>query len=306
MNEAPRLLFITLSNIGDAVMTTPVLATLHRLFPTAKIDIVADARSAALFEPCPFRGDILLKNKNEGLRGIVALVRKLRQRRYAAIVDLRTDGLSWLLCADQRYTKRHAGKPAGHAVERAYAVISTLTHDSPPPTQLWLRERDRSAARARADTLPPGKWLAIAPGANWQPKTWPIEYFQELLPRLKYHFNGLILVGSAQDKSLCLALEKTSPVPAINAAGETNLLEAAALIEMATLFIGNDSGLGHIAAAVGTPTLTLFGPGDSARYHPWGVNVRWLVAEDKNIASLTPARVAAEAEDMLVALKRRE
>jgi ADP-heptose:LPS heptosyltransferase len=305
MNDTSRLLLITLSNIGDAVMTTPVLVTLHRLYPTAKIDIVADARSAELFEPCPFRGEIFLKNKKAGWRGLYTLVKTLRQRRYTTIVDLRTDGLSWTLRAAQRHSKRRARDVSGHAVERAYAVISTFANSSPPPTQLWLRDSDRSAACARTSTLPRGKWLAIAPGANWPPKTWPIDHFKQLLGQLERLFSGLILVGSAQDRELCSVLEEASTVPAINAAGETSLLEAAALVEMATLFIGNDSGLGHIAAAVGTPTLTLFGPGDAERYHPWGIHAHWLVADDGNIVHLSPSRVAAEAERMLGELKHR-
>jgi ADP-heptose:LPS heptosyltransferase len=85
----------------------------------------------------------------------------------------------------------------------------------------------------------------------------------------------------------------------LNLAGTTTLLQAAALLSRATLFIGNDSGLGHLCAAVGRPTLTLFGPGDPDRYHPWGPQAHWLVAADGNIASLSPTAVAARAIELL-------
>jgi len=157
MNAPPRLLLITLSNIGDAVMTTPVLQAMHQLHPQALIDIVADRRSAALFEPCPFRGEIIIKDKKAGWRGLLSLVRRLRQRRYRLIVDLRTDGLSWLLRADQRRTKRDAQCSGPHAVERAYAVISPLLPPTPPQTCLWLTEQHHRQALERLLALPAGR-----------------------------------------------------------------------------------------------------------------------------------------------------
>ncbi len=89
-----HILLITLSNIGDALMTTPVLEALHRQYPQAVIDIVTDARASDLFEHCPYRGEIILKQK--GWRGTIALLKQLRVTRYDLIVDLRTDGLTLL------------------------------------------------------------------------------------------------------------------------------------------------------------------------------------------------------------------
>jgi ADP-heptose:LPS heptosyltransferase len=300
MTPASRQLLITLSNIGDAVMTTPVLLAMHALHPDTVVDIVADARSAELFGPCPFRGDILLKNKKEGWRGTCRLVRALRRHRYRLIVDLRTDGLSWLLRAQRRRTKLLARRHGGHAVERAWAVIAGLLHDSAPlPTRLWLSDSHRDFATRRTAVLPAGRLLAVAPGANWPPKAWPVSHFQALMQMLRDDVDAIVLLGGPGDRGACAELAAASALPVLDLAGKTSLLQAAAVIERVSLFVGNDSGLGHIAAAVGTATLTLFGPGDPARYRPWGPRAEWLAAEDGEIATLSPERVTDKARVML-------
>lgn len=300
MTSQARQLLITLSNIGDAVMTTPVLTAMHALHPDALVDIVADARSAELFEPCPFRGEILLREKKDGWRGWWRVLRALRGHRYRLIVDLRTDGLSWLLHAQRRCTKRRARAQRGHAVERAYAVMAgLLPAGAPPPTRLWLAATDREFAARRTASLPRGRWLAVAPGANWPPKTWPAAHFRSLLQGLREELDAIVLLGGEGDRGACAELAAAAGLPVLDLAGGTRLLQAAAVIERARLFIGNDSGLGHIAAAVGTPTLTLFGPGDPGRYHPWAPGAQWLLAPGGEISSLSPTTVIEKARAML-------
>ena len=98
-----KLLFVGLSCVGDAVMTTPVLQALHQVYPDAEIDIVADRRSWEIFEHCPYRGDIFYKDKQRFLRGAPALLKELLATRYDVVVDLRTDGLaSRLRLADSK------------------------------------------------------------------------------------------------------------------------------------------------------------------------------------------------------------
>ncbi len=259
----PRNLFITLSNIGDAVLTTPALRVLHDAFPDHRIDIVADPRSAGLFEHCPFLGELFLLRKRLGWPGRLALVRRLRKQHYDV------------------------------AVERHLAVVRPLLSGPPPPTRAWLGGAERDWAARMLARLPGRRWLAIAPGANWPPKIWPLQYFQELLERLRDQFDAAIVCGGPNDFAPAAALTRASPLPALNLAGETSLLQAAAVLERAAYFVGNDSGPGHLAAAVGTPTLTLFGPGEPERYHPWAPGAQWLCAPEQDLKRLAPATVAA-------------
>jgi ADP-heptose:LPS heptosyltransferase len=286
-----HILLITLSNIGDALMTTPVLEALHRQYPQAVIDIVTDARASDLFEQCPYRGDIILKHK--GWRGTIALVKRLRVTRYDLIVDLRTDGLTLLLRARRTLTRRGNRTTGGHAIERHFGVITQEVQPTEiPPQRVWLTESQRTFAQQQLADLPGKRWLALGPGARWAPKCWPPENYAELANRLTDDFDAIILLGSQDDRNACRHISKSLVLPHRNLAGETGLLQAAAILEQAQLFVGSDSGLGHLAAASGTATLTVFGPGDPERYHPWHPQACWVQSENNEIDGITVSQVA--------------
>jgi ADP-heptose:LPS heptosyltransferase len=290
-----KILLITLSNIGDAVMTTPVLEALHQRYPQAVIDIVTDARASRLFTHCPYRGTILERDKQAGWRGTVTLVRQLRNTRYDLIVDLRTDGLTLLLRARQRLTRRNARPPGYHAVERHFGVIAGhLNNTGIPAEKLWLSQAEHDVARQQLSGLPGQRWLALAPGARWPPKCWPTQSFSALVNRLPATFDAVILLGDATELAVCQDIKDSLSLPGINLAGKTDLLQATAILSRANLLVANDSGLGHIAAAIDTPSITLFGPGDPARYHPWHRQARWIQSNTGNIEDITVDTVIAE------------
>jgi heptosyltransferase-3 len=288
-----HILLVTLSNIGDALLTTPVMEALHDRHPEAVMDIVADPRSSELFTHCPYRNRIIHRNKRQGWRGSIALVRELRRRRYDLIVDLRTDGLAWLLRGRRRLTRQGARCPEGHAVERHLRVIRRhVGTDDIPPTRIWLTGHELEfASRALAD-LPGQRWLALGPGARWEPKRWPPRLFRELVQSRCGNFDAVVMLGSQSDEDSCRTIAVDLSLPCLDLAGRTDLLEAAAVLSRMRVFIGNDSGLGHLAAAVGIPTLTLFGPGEPQRYRPWNLRGRWLQSPNRDIRALPVSRVA--------------
>lgn len=297
--DTGRLLVITLSNIGDAVMTTPVLEALHQAYPSASIDLVADRRSAEIFRHCPYLGRVVYKEKRAGWRAALKLVRDLRRTRYDLIVDLRTDGLAYLLRGRRRLTKWHAQPQGPHAVQQHLGVIAALGERAIPATQVWLTPELKANAEQYLRELPGTRWLALGPGANWAPKIWPTLEFQHLIEQLQDRFDGVILLGGPSDVARCKTIDAHCPLPCIDLSGKTGLLEAAAILARATLFIGNDSGLGHLASGVGTPTLTLFGPGQPERYRPWGDNAHWLTNVEKDLNRLSAEDVAQEVRRML-------
>ncbi len=288
-----RILFVSLSNIGDAVMTTPVLAALHAHWPGAVVDIVADERSSVLFEYCPWRGRIVHKHKDRLLRGVPDVVRRLWGTRYDVLVDLRTDALPWLLRARKRYAHWGARPYGPHAVERHMGVIAALHGKAPlPATQVWTGEDAEEKAAALVAALPGSRWLVLGPGARWPHKVWPAEYFSEMVRLLEPEFDAVILLGNEADAQYAGQIAARSALACRDWSGRTSLLEAAAIMKQASVFVGNDSGLGHLAAAAGIPTLTLFGPGEPERYHPWGPRAAWLRGEGGDMRRLEPAAVA--------------
>ncbi|UCC55459.1 MAG: glycosyltransferase family 9 protein [Gammaproteobacteria bacterium] len=295
-----RILLVTLSNIGDAIMTTPVMEALHAKYPKAQLDIVTDPRSANLFAHCPYRGKLYLRDKQLGWRGTLALLHQLRQIHYDLVVDLRTDGLAWLLHTRRRLT-RWGCRPAGsHAVERHMAVIARRENISGiPPVCVWLSSDEHRFASETFSALPGTRWLALAPGARWESKRWPVSHFIELAGTLQQEFDALLLVGSKTDAACCRELAEAQLLPCLNLAGKTTLLQTGALLQHTRLFVGNDSGPGHLAAAAGIPTLTLFGPGDPQRYHPWNPQGRWLQSTTGRMVDLSPDAVARNALEQL-------
>ena len=281
-----NFLFITLSNIGDALLTTPVLQFLHQHDEAATIDIVSDERSSMLFLHCPYRGEIYHKQKQRFLRGVPALLSELRRKRYDLVVDLRTDILARLVRADKRLVKT-AGGGHVHAVERHFAAVSPLTEgEEIPCTTLWLGQEDRDYADGVCRQLPGNRWLCIGPGANWEKKIWPAEKFAQTADELRNGFDALVLLGNEADNRQAELVAARAALPCVNLCGRTTLLQAGAVLARMSLFLGNDSGLGHVAAATGAPSFTLFGPGNPERYHPWGPRAAWHAAADRIIENI--------------------
>lgn len=289
-----RILLISLSNIGDAIMTTPVLQALHEKFPDAIIDIVADRRSSDIFVNCPYRGEIVHKEKQSFLRGGPALIRKLRTWKYDLVVDLRTDGLAWLLRADKRLG-RWQGKPYGpHAVEQHMGIIYKLHGNNKIPyCRVWIGEADEEFTREILCKHYGKKLLGLGPGANWPGKIWPYQNYLGLIDQLKDRFDAVVLMGDKKDHELSGIIASQSLLPCIDLCGKTSLLQAAAFLKQVSVFAGNDSGLGHLASGVNTPSITIFGIGQPERYRPWGNKARWLVGEGRIIENVTVDDVAS-------------
>jgi len=299
--EDERVLFVTLSNIGDAVMTTPVLALLEAAYPTARIDIVAREKTAPLFAGHPKLGELIVKPRTHTLAERLAYVRRLRGRRYLAVVDLRSPFVPWLVRARRRHGKRRRDRADRHAVLDHVAVFARhLAPDAIPETRLWI------PATARADVarrLPPGGTaIGIGPGAQNPHKIWPADRYAALVARLAEIVDDpvAVLLGDARDAERAADLARAAAIPTIDLAGRTDLPLTAAWLERCAAFVGNDSGLGHMASAVGTPTLTLFGPGQPARYRPWGARARWLVADDEDLERLSVQAVADALGELVV------
>lgn len=300
-----NFLFITLSNVGDALLTTPVLQCLHRHDDTATIDIVGDERSSALFLHCPYRGEMYHKQKQRFLRGAPALLLELRHKRYDLVVDLRTGFLACFTRAGKRLVKTNRANRDGcvHAVEKHFSAISDIAGEQAiPPTTLWLSQAERDYADAVCRRLPGRKWLCIGPGANWEKKIWPAENYAQTANALSAEFDALVLLGNDADNSHAQTVAQNARLPCVSLCGQTTLLQAAAVMARMTLFLGNDSGLGHIAAALATPSFSLFGPGNPERYHPWGPRAAWHAAPDRNIETIPVRLVADKILEHLLAL----
>ena len=267
-----KILFIGLSSVGDVVMTTPVLTSLQNKYPKALFDIVVDKRGIELYKNFPKLNKLYIKDKDKLLRGVPDLLQRLWKNRYDIIVDVRSDGLAYLQRAKKRYTKWFARSYGPHAVEELMGVIATLHGDEPlPHTSVWPTDFDREYAKKEISVFKnTGLLLAISAGDSRKPeKTWTTDKFVDLLNKHKDDFDGVIFLGNSYEEEGTREVTSKIDMPFITTIDNT-LLEAASLLEKSCLYIGPDSGLGHIASAVKTPTISFFSLMQPERYRPWG------------------------------------
>ncbi len=293
-----KILFISLSNIGDAIITTPVLVALHECYPEAVVDIVGDQRSSEIFKHCPYRGEIFNKQKNMFLRGVPDLIKALWVQSYDLIVDIRTDGLAYLLPAGKRYTKfkrkLNRTDTGPHAVQEHMGIISDIYQGAPPQCHVWLSESEEKFAEEILAQYYGKRLLGLGTGANADVKIWPKENYLSLVEKAGNDFDAVVLLGDSRDKERSDFISSQVDKPCINLCGITTILQAVAVQQCLGMFIGNDSGLGHMASAVGIPTITIFGTGEPVRYRPWGEKSSWLVGEQQKVEKVSVDEVVKQ------------
>lgn len=265
-----KILFVTATRIGDAVLSTGVLRFLVDRHSGAAITIAAGPAAAPLFEAVPGLDRIIVLAKRRFSLHWLDLYRAVAARRWDLVVDLRGSALSYLLWTRGRRVMAK-GDGAEHRVQQLARLFGL---DPPPWPHLWTGPQHE---RAAAEWVPPGSpVLAIGPAANWRGKQWRAERFAELAQRLTGADGPLpgarvaVLGAAHEDAQAAPLLAALPPARRIDLVGRADLLTAAAVLRRAALFIGNDTGIMHIAAAMGTPTLGLFGPSLPEHYAPWG------------------------------------
>lgn len=265
-----NILFVTATRIGDAVLSTGLLSYLVERHPGARFTIAAGPPAAPLFSAVPRLEHLISVTKRPGSLHWLPLLARVAGQRWDLVVDLRGSALAWMLRAGERRVMAK-GNPREHRV-RQLARLFDL--DPPPSPRLWAAAAHHRAAAA---LLSPGApVLAIGPAANWRGKQWRAERFAELARRLTSGdapFAGarILVMAAAHERAQAAPLLASLPSRLrIDLVGRTDLLTAAAMLRRCTLFIGNDTGLMHVAAASGTPTLGLFGPSPAEQYAPWG------------------------------------
>jgi ADP-heptose:LPS heptosyltransferase len=283
-----RILFITATRVGDAVLSTGLLSYLVQRYPDAGITIAVGGAAAPLFEPVPGLDRLIVINKEPFGLHWLKLWRQCVGRRWDLVVDLRRSALGWLLLAGRRRIAPKSDGPR-HRVELLAETLGL--QNAPPAPHVWIDTAHKAAAAEIIPSAgpvlalaPAANWrvLALAPAANWRGKQWRPERFAELAERLTAPAGILpgarIAIFAAANERGGIA-PVLSAIPAdrlIDTVGRIDLSTIAACLKRCSLFIGNDSGLMHLAAACDIPTLGLFGPSREEHYAPWGDHCAWV------------------------------
>lgn len=266
------ILFITATRIGDAVLSSGLIRKLAEEIPNARFTIVAGPAAAPLFLDVPNLEEVIVFEKSKNHGHWFQLWRRVRRRRWGLVVDLRGSAISGFLSRQRRAVYRRASGPPVHKVIEAARVLGV--EDDPPAPFLFTSPE--TEAEADELTAGAGPILALAPSANWVGKTWPLERFAQVAIQLlgeggPMAGGRLMVLGGPEDAHVIQSLRHVVLKERfIDLVGKVDLLTTYACLKRARLFVGNDSGLMHLAAAAGAPTLGLFGPSDDRLYAPWG------------------------------------
>ncbi|MGE5308073.1 MAG: glycosyltransferase family 9 protein [Deltaproteobacteria bacterium] len=262
-----KILFVSLTNIGDVILTLPALDLLRERFPEAAITVVAGPRAEGIFAGNPAVAKFIPFDKRAPLPVQAGIFFGLLRERFDLVVDLRNTLFQLLgrpvkkaACGEAHSSRIHlakAGNPPGAAC--------------PPPKSMPAKAQDNlHVDRLLAEHGIHGKGLIIvSPGARSPLKRWPKEKFSELVAFLSREIRlPVVLIGDADDRPLAEYISSEHPA-VVDLAGRTTLPQLACLMTRARVVITNDSGNLHLASYLGVPTVAVFGPTDERRYGPW-------------------------------------
>lgn len=271
-----KVLFLSLTNIGDAILSTVLINRILATHPDAKFDIICGPAATSLFEGCSHVNKVIpLKKQKRKLHHWQLFKLGLRQH-YDLVVDLRTPLWGYLTRASRRIMGRHQGG----LVSKHYA--SLWPSRKPVKTSVWPSKITRKSATAwLAKRRKPGHALiAICPTANWDGKMWPkanVAAFMKLYENKPVQF---VLLGSPKERDKVKELFTALPSGRIIDAFDTTLTEAAVIFEHCNAVVANDSGLAHLAGAAGAPLVVLFGPMDEGIYTPVATKLTVITAPE--------------------------
>ena len=273
------------------VLLTPALRALKNAYPESNLALLLRPRVADLMETHPYVDTCIVDTKNRGrYRSLTGLVRRIHKAAFDVAVVLhpasfRNALLPFLARVPIRVGTNVSGRgplltasceddTSVHEIHRYLRVLRLLTIDASPDfLEFWHTDADRETIQdlLQAEGVSStDRLIALNLGTTWRTKQWDIANFVEVIEQVVHRTSdaSVLLTGSSAETELAAALPTS--LPALNLVGKTSILQLGALLERCAVCLTCDSGPMHIAAAVGTPTIALFGPTDPVRHKPYG------------------------------------
>ncbi|MBN2183234.1 MAG: glycosyltransferase family 9 protein [Sedimentisphaerales bacterium] len=296
-----NILIMKPSALGDIVLALPALAALRSSFPDAKISWLVRPEFSPLLENHPYIDEIILFDRKslgrawccpKSFGALIRLISQLRKSKFDAIFDFqglfRTAALARLSGCKKRFGKANSRELAHlfytdqieqdsesiHLVDFYLKMVEAAGAKNPGvrfelPSSPAVLE---AAKKLLADSgLRPGKYVVFIPGSAHKDKCWPVENFASLADKIASQFKmPIIAIGSNSEKPLAEKINSLAETSVINFAGRTSLKELVEILRAASLVVSNDTGPGHIAAALGVPLVIMYSWSNPARIAPYG------------------------------------
>lgn len=311
----PRtILVIKLRHHGDMLLTTPVINALHQRYPDARIDVLLYQETRPMLQAYSAIRTLHVIDRKWKQQGFwrhmeheLKLIKAIRAAHYDVVVNLADQWRSawltrlsgapvrigfaynkrqnrfWSYCHNHLVSTEDFG--ALHTVEQNLRALTPLNlPDAPGRVSMHYHDTDWQQAQAQLHNKGvTGPYIVIQPTSRWIFKCWDDDKVAALIDRLNQPGRHIVLTAAPDEREMAMIshiLSLCHSQPVISVAGQLNLPQLAALIAHAQLFIGVDSAPMHMAAALQTPCVALFGPTKLRQWHPWGENNRVLWAGD--------------------------
>ncbi len=270
-----RVLIVSLSNVGDAFLTAPVVHAVRNAFPKAALSVLVGAQAEAVFRGDPRLEEVIVYDKRASLREKWGFIRELRKKRFDGVIDLRHSlfpilvGASWrtpLLSKPPRDLLHRMDRHLWQAERLGLAV------NHPKKEILWIQPEAESAMKKELQSQGlrlTDPFILFSPGSKSTLKRWNSSGFARLADRL-YETKRLppLFVGEAFDAPFVESIIQKMKSPSFSLAGRTSVPEAVVLVQKARLLVTNDNAALHMASLLDTPTVAIFGPTDPKKYGP--------------------------------------
>ncbi len=292
-----KILFITLSNIGDCIMSLPALDYLKRDYPDAKITVMVGERPKEIFENNPNIAELIIYHKHSGFKEKIVLFNKLRQEKFDMVFDLRNSLFGALLPARAKISPflvmpkeikhmkdRHLYKIRNPCLSGRQAKSEIRNKPlNIQKSSLYIKPEDEEYVNSllkQSGITDKDKVVVISPGGRSQIKRWSPDKFLELISSLVEEFKAkVILAGDKDDVAITEYIVEHSKYPVVDLAGKTSIAELACLLKNADVVVTNDSAVLHLASYLDRPTVAIFGPTNELKYGPWS-KIHYIIKKD--------------------------
>jgi len=269
-----KILVISLSNIGDVILTFPVIDVLKEKFPAEQLSVVVGPRAEALLKGNPAIHKLYTFEKNTSVIEKIKWVRALAREQFHLVVDLRNTAIPFFLSPKFRTPFFRDKSGPEHRKFRHLECLRTVFpfhSEAKHRYALYITGEDKRHVEGliKENTLGE-KFIVIGPGAANHTKQWKADGFAALSDALiEKHKKKIVFVGDQSDAEVAAEVKKKMKNPVINLCGKTTLLQLAELMRHSSVVVANDSAIMHLASYLDVPTAAIFGPTDPKKYGPW-------------------------------------
>ena len=308
--EIKKILVISLSNIGDVILTCPVIDALLHRFPLSEVSVVVGPKVKGLFDGNPHIKDVYVFDKHQPFYKMASWAFCLRKNRFDMVIDLRNTALS-LILASRYSTPLRAHKALGHMKDKHLSRLYSVVKDAVPCKNHHAIFVDCNT-QVKADEIIKNQigrdltYCIIGAGAADQKKQWTQKGFVEICDWLfeKYGLKS-VFVGDQSDFFRAENIIKETKTGGVNLCGLASLLESSWILKHSRFVLSNDSAVMHMASYFDIPTVGLFGPTDARKYGPWGENAAVVQSpctvenQQMVMAEILPKKVREAIEKLL-------